>query len=100
MVTLLPAGEEASGLLVGPEWLESSASVRSAEAKAMGLEAGSLITAVNGFAITNESQFWAVLSLDDNPEIEVTVRSNERPEPRVVRGRFSRANYGPIAAPK
>jgi hypothetical protein len=93
----MPWGEEVSGLNVSDDWFQSIGAVRHAEAKRMGLNPGYVIVGVNGFEIKNSEQFWAALSLNDDPSISVTARSNAGPGPPIaLRGAFWHARYGLI----
>lgn len=95
---LTNSGEETERLIVGAGWFEWVSPVRRADATRLGLMPGDVITRVNGFDIANYAQFFAVLYLNDDPNIEVTVRSDRRPAGlAVLRGSFWRARYGLIA---
>jgi len=94
---MLNSGEEVPGLALGGQWFEGLGPARHAQADGMGLKPGDVITRVNAFEIANSDQFWAVLSLSDDPNIEVTVRSDFRPPgPVVLRGPFWHADHGLI----
>ncbi len=100
-ILLSSKNEEVAGLIVDGGWLEQVGVVRRAQAERIGLQPGDAVTRVNGYDILNTEQFWAVLSLYDEPVIEVTVRSDSRPEgPVVLRGPFWHARHGLIAASK
>ena len=93
----MPWGEEIAGLYVSDDWLHSIGAARHADAERAGLKSGQVIVGVNGFEVVNPEQFWAVLSLYDDPNITMAVRSNVGPgAPLALRGAFWHAQHGLI----
>jgi hypothetical protein len=63
----------------------------------MGFQAGDQVVTLRGYELKHWAQFWAALSIDDNPIIEIVVTSPSRGKVVTLRGELSRPLYGRVS---
>jgi hypothetical protein len=74
--------------------LDRQPPLRRLQLKKMGFQPGDQVVTLRGYEVKHWAQFWAALSIDDNPVIEMTVTSPSRGKVVTLRGEVSRPLYG------